>query len=59
MTDVAPNQTIGRVLAQVRTSLDETREFWSTMDDKSKLLPYVEVSSKHSLLSSSDRLHVD
>jgi len=46
MTDVAPNQTISRVLTQVRTSLDETREFWSSMDGNSKLLPYVEVSSE-------------
>lgn len=46
MTDVAPTQTISKVLGQVRTSLDETREFWGTMDSKSKLLCYVDVSSE-------------
>jgi E3 ubiquitin-protein ligase HUWE1 len=46
MTDVAPTQTISKVLGQVRASLDETREFWGTMDSKSKLLCYVDISSE-------------
>lgn len=46
MTDVAPTQTISKVLGQVRSSLNETREFWGTMDSNSKLLRYVDVSSE-------------
>ncbi|KAF8532676.1 hypothetical protein JB92DRAFT_2824294 [Gautieria morchelliformis] len=50
MTDVAPTQTISKVLGQVRASLDETREFWGTMDSKSKLLCYVDISTDEQLL---------
>jgi E3 ubiquitin-protein ligase HUWE1 len=46
MTEVAPTQTISKVFLQVRSSLDETQEFWETMDGKSKLLDYVDVASK-------------
>lgn len=57
MTDVAPTQTVSKVLGQVRVSLDETREFWSTMDNNSKLFCYVGMSSEFNFSSYS--LHVD
>ncbi|KAF8525043.1 hypothetical protein BU17DRAFT_41797 [Hysterangium stoloniferum] len=50
MTEVAPTQTISKVLVQVRSSLDDTREFWETMDGNSKLLKCVDVSNEEELL---------
>jgi E3 ubiquitin-protein ligase HUWE1 len=46
MTEVAPVQTMNKVIGHVRAALDETRSFWSNTGGESKLLRYVEPSSK-------------
>jgi E3 ubiquitin-protein ligase HUWE1 len=37
ISDINPNAVLSALLKPVRTSLDETKEFWSTMGPSSKL----------------------
>lgn len=49
MTDVASSETLLFLRKLVNLSLEETKEFWETMGDTSKLLPLLDVtgSSKY------------
>ncbi|KIJ39919.1 hypothetical protein M422DRAFT_257242 [Sphaerobolus stellatus SS14] len=54
MTEVAPTQTVNKILEFVKVALDDTKEFWSTMDGKSKLLKYTQPSTPEQLESAND-----
>lgn len=45
MTDVASGETLRYLQKLVKESLEETKEFWTSMDDQSKLLPLLEITS--------------
>jgi E3 ubiquitin-protein ligase HUWE1 len=49
MTDVASSETLVYLQKLVKESLEETKDFWGSMDDESKLLPLLEITgvSKH------------
>jgi E3 ubiquitin-protein ligase HUWE1 len=49
MTEVAPALTMSKVISHVRAALDETRNFWSSTGGESKLVRYVELSSKSTI----------
>jgi len=50
MTDVASNETLLYLQNLVIASLEETKEFWGSMDDESKLLPLLEITGLSSML---------
>jgi E3 ubiquitin-protein ligase HUWE1 len=50
MTDVASNETLLYLQKLVIASLEETKEFWGSVDDKSKLLPLLEITGLSKIL---------
>jgi hypothetical protein len=44
MTDVASSETLLYLQKLVKASLEETKDFWSSMNDQSKLLPLLEIT---------------
>jgi|ERR1700722_2336756 len=45
MTEFAPNDTLLHLANLVKSSLDETKDFWGSLETNSKLLPLVEITS--------------
>ncbi|KAF8658329.1 hypothetical protein AX16_002096 [Volvariella volvacea WC 439] len=45
MTEVATNETLLHMTRLVKESLAATQDFWSTPEENSKLLPFVDISS--------------
>ncbi|TDL26261.1 hypothetical protein BD410DRAFT_895667 [Rickenella mellea] len=54
MTEVAPTETLGHLAKEVKVSLEETRDFWQSLDGKSHLLPYIDVSDERKLLEANN-----
>ena len=44
--EVVTNETFTLLAKLVAESLESTQNFWDAVDDKSKLLPFVDVTSK-------------
>lgn|ERR1700722_2890065 len=45
MAEASATQTLQFMLRLVKSSLEETKDFWSTLQDGSKLLPLVDLTS--------------
>lgn len=46
MTEVATDETLLHLSKLVKQSLDETRNFWETVSEPSKLLPLVDITGQ-------------
>ncbi|RDB16805.1 E3 ubiquitin-protein ligase TOM1-like [Hypsizygus marmoreus] len=46
MTEVATDETLLHLAQLVRESLDDTRNFWETVEEHSKLLPLVDIAAE-------------
>jgi hypothetical protein len=47
MSDVASGETLAYLQKLVKASLEETKEFWGSMEDQSKLLPLLEITGMY------------
>jgi E3 ubiquitin-protein ligase HUWE1 len=45
MTEVATNETLVYLANLVKSSLEETKSFWGSLESGSKLLPLVDITS--------------
>ena len=46
MTEVATNETLLHLTEMVKESLDETKFFWESIQESSKLLPLVDLTGE-------------
>ncbi len=46
MTEVATSETLLHLAKLVKESLELTQNFWGTLEDKSKLLQFVDLTSE-------------
>lgn len=45
MTEISATETLTHLSKLVKESLDETKDFWEAVQEQSKLLPLVDITS--------------
>lgn len=52
MTEASTSDTLLHLAALVKESLEATQSFWNGLEDKSKLLKFVDLQCEHDLVTS-------